>query len=201
MVSLVYLVRHGMTDWNAADRLAGRLPGVGLNAQGRRDGEALAARLGHVPLRRVVSSPLERAQETAALIARRHGLAVATDEAFTEREYAAWQGLLSSEIHARFPEDVRAVDEGGAVAGVEPVAAMAVRMLDGLERLAGAHPGEAVVIVSHADPMRALVARIIAAPAAALRALAVDTASLSRLRVRDGVFVVDYLNSRSHLAG
>lgn len=189
-----------MTDWNAVNRLAGRLPGVSLNAQGRRDGEALAARLATVPLRHIVSSPLERAQETAALIARRHDLAVATDEAFTERAYAVWQGLLSSEIRAQFPEDVCAVAEGGTVTGVEPVDAMAARMLAGVERLAASHAGEAVVVVSHADPVRALVAHIIGMPAASLRAIPVDTASLSRLRRRDGAFVLDYLNSLSHLA-
>ena len=199
MPTLVYLVRHGMTDWNLAHRLAGRLPGVSLNPQGRREAEALAARLASVPLRQIVSSPLDRAQETAALIARHHNLPVTTDGTFTEREYAVWQGLLASEIRDRFPEDARTDAEGGAVPGVEPVDAMAARMLAGVERLAAAHAGGAVVVISHADPLRALVARIVGMPAAALRAVEIDTASLSRLRRRERTFVVDYLNSRSHL--
>jgi len=188
-----------MTDWNLAHRLAGRLPGVSLNPQGRREAEALAARLASVPLRQIVSSPLDRAQETAALIARHHNLPVTTDGTFTEREYAVWQGLLASEIRDRFPEDARTDAEGGAVPGVEPVDAMAARMLAGVERLAAAHAGGAVVVISHADPLRALVARIVGMPAAALRAVEIDTASLSRLRRRERTFVVDYLNSRSHL--
>ncbi len=199
MVTFVYLVRHGMTEWNAAARLAGRLPGISLNAQGRRDAAALAARLAGVPLRRIVTSPLERAAETAALIARTTGVPVERDDAFTERAFPRWEGMLSSEIRARFPEDVRANAAGEVVPGVEPVAAMAARMTEGLLRLAGAHPGETVLIVSHADPLRALVAHIVGAPAPALRTITIDPAALSRVRRRNGLFVVDYLNSRTHL--
>ncbi len=199
MVTFAYLVRHGMTDWNATARLAGRLPGVSLNAQGRRGAAALAARLAGVPLRRIVTSPLERAAETAAVIAETAGLPVECDDAFTERAFPEWEGMLSSEIRARFPDDVRANAAGEVVPGLEPVAAMAERMLAGLQRLTQAHPGETVLIVSHADPIRALVARLIGAPASALRAIAIDPAALSRVRRRNASFTVDYLNSRTHL--
>src|SRR5579884_1271138 len=187
VITTVYLVRHGVTDWNVARRIAGRLPGIALSADGRR--EAVAA------------SPLERAHRTATAIARAHGLAVLEDPAFTEREYARWQGMLSAEIRARDRDAVDAVARGDDVPGVEPVGAMAARMWDGMERLVAGHPGEALVIVSHADPIRALIARIVGMPPARLRALEIGTASLSRLRRRDTGAVVDFANSRAHLAG
>jgi len=198
--TLVYVVRHGMTDWNAARRLAGRLPGVSLNADGRREAEAVAARLSGLPLRAVVSSPMDRARETAALIAERHGEAVTLDDAFVERGYAAWQGLFSSEIRDRFPEDVAAVARGEDVAGVEPVDAMAERIWTGMERLIALHLNEAIAVVSHADPIRALLARILGIPAARLRAITIDTASVSRIRRRERLTLLDYANSRAHLA-
>ena len=201
MPTTLYFVRHGVTDWNAARRLAGRLAGVSLSGDGRREAEAVARRLAAVPLRAVVSSPLDRARETAETIARAHELRVVVDEAFQEREYAAWQGLFSSDIHARFPDDVRAVAGGQSVAGVESVASMAERMWAGMERLAAEHPDGAVAVVSHADPIRALIARVASVPPERLRAITIDTASVSRIRRRGPRAIVDYANSRAHLEG
>jgi len=197
--TVVYLVRHGVTDWNVAHRLAGRLPGISLNPDGRREAAAVASRLAALPIRVVASSPLERAQETAELIARPHGLAVATEVAFLERGYPAWQGLPAAAIRERFRDDVDAVSRSVRVPGVESVEEMAARMWAGLERLVALHPDEAIVIVSHADPIRAVIAHVVGAPPARLRAITIDTASLSRIRRRDTGAVVDYTNSRIHL--
>ncbi|HLN13702.1 MAG TPA: histidine phosphatase family protein [bacterium] len=201
MPTTLYVIRHGITEWNAAHRLAGRLPGVPLSDDGRREASAVSARLAAVPLAAVVSSPIARARETAELIARPHGLTVVSDDAFTEREYAAWQGLFSTEIHARFPDDARALARGEPVTGVESVRAMAERVWDGMERLVLAHPDAAVAIVSHADPIRALITRVIGMPASRLRAVTIDTASVTRIRRRAQRAVVDYANSRTHLEG
>ena len=199
MTTTVYLVRHGVTAWNVAGRLAGRLPGIPLTPDGRREAAAVAARLAALPIRAVAASPIERAQETAAVIARPHGLPVTTDVAFIERGYTAWQGLRSQEIRERFPDAVEMVAHGEHVPGVESVDEMAARVWVGIERLAARHPDEAVVVVSHADPIRALLVHIIGMTAARLRAIGVGTASLSRIRFRDGGAVVDYANSRTHL--
>lgn len=200
MATLVYLLRHGTTDWTAALRLAGRLPGISLNAQGRMESAAVAARLAAVPLRRIVTSPLERALETAGQIAEATGLPVERDEAFTERAFPpAWEGMPSPEIRARFPAGVRAHAAGQAVPGMEPLPAMTERVMAGLRRLAREHADEAVLVVSHGDPIRAAIAHIVGVPAPSLRAIPVDPASLSRVRQRNDVFAVDYLNSRLHL--
>lgn len=199
MPTTLYVVRHGITDWNATSRLAGRLAGVSLSDEGRREADAVARRLASVPLRAVCASPLDRARETAELIARPHGLPVVLDEAFHEREYAAWQGALSVEIRAQYPEEVRAVARGETVAGVESVDAMAERMWAGMDRLAAEFPDAAVAVVSHADPIRALIARITEMPRARLRVITIDTASVSRIRRRPQRAVVDYANSRAHL--
>jgi broad specificity phosphatase PhoE len=195
----LYFVRHGITDWNATSRLAGRLAGVPLSEDGRREANAVARRLASVPLRAVRASPLERARETAELIARPHDLPAIPDEAFLEREYAVWQGAFSVEIRARYPDDVRAVARGETVAGVESVDAMAERMWEGMDRLAAEYPDAAVAVVSHADPIRALIARITGMPSGRLRAITIDTASVSRIRRRPQRAVVDYANSRFHL--
>lgn len=83
MSTTVHLVRHGQVE-NPAGVIYGRLPGYHLSELGRNQARAAAARLAERDLRAVWSSPLERAQETAALIAEPHGLEIVTDERLIE---------------------------------------------------------------------------------------------------------------------
>jgi broad specificity phosphatase PhoE len=79
-MATLYLIGHGAHDL-LGRAMAGRIPGVHLNAEGKRQAERLAERLGEGSLRAIYSSPLERAQETAAPLAARLGLPVQTSEA------------------------------------------------------------------------------------------------------------------------
>ena len=63
----LFLIRHGENDYTKKGKLAGHLPNVHLNKRGRKQAEELAEALKDLPLKAVYSSPLERAQETAAL--------------------------------------------------------------------------------------------------------------------------------------
>ena len=83
MPATVHLVRHGEVE-NPKGVIYGRLPGYHLSERGRRQATAAAARLADSELSIVWASPLERAQETAALIAERHGIEVMTDERLIE---------------------------------------------------------------------------------------------------------------------
>jgi probable phosphomutase (TIGR03848 family) len=91
-VTTLLLVRHGLTDANTGGLLAGWTPGVHLAAKGREQAAALATRLAAVPLSAVVSSPLERCQETAEAIVGGRGIDVVTDERLGECHYGDWTG-------------------------------------------------------------------------------------------------------------
>src|SRR3954453_21435043 len=92
-MTTVLLVRHGLTEANSSGVLAGWTPGVHLADKGRDQTAQLAARLANIPVAGIVSSPLERCQETAAaLAADRHTVAVETDERLGECHYGDWQG-------------------------------------------------------------------------------------------------------------
>jgi probable phosphomutase (TIGR03848 family) len=92
-VTTVLLVRHGRTAANTGGVLAGWTPGIHLDDTGRAQAAALAERLRPVPLAAVVTSPLERCQETvAALLADRDGLAPQVDARLGECHYGDWQG-------------------------------------------------------------------------------------------------------------
>ncbi|MBN9240984.1 MAG: histidine phosphatase family protein [Micrococcales bacterium 70-64] len=146
---LLYLVRHGETDWNRQHRIQG-LTDIPLNdtgrEQARRAGRLLASRDWHA----VVSSPLQRALETATIIADELGLpAPTTDDQLVERNYGEAEGLDFDELNRRFPEDA-------PVPGRERRSAVRKRAMAALLRIAAAHPDESVLVVAHGGLIRAV---------------------------------------------
>ena len=95
----VLLVRHGETDDNAADRFQGRLD-TPLNERGREQSRALADALAGEGLRALYSRPLQRARETAEIVAARLGLEVVLDDRLMEADAGDWAGMLYDEINA-----------------------------------------------------------------------------------------------------
>lgn len=146
---LLYLVRHGETDWNLARRIQGSTD-IPLNATGREQ----AATTGQLLARRkwdaVYSSPLSRAYETASIIADELGLpAPVPVDALVERAYGEAEGLADPELATRFPGDT-------PVPGRESRGAVVARVLPALMELAEAHPDEAIVVVSHGGVIRSV---------------------------------------------
>ncbi|MDP3951792.1 histidine phosphatase family protein [Microbacterium sp.] len=100
----VALVRHGRTAWNLARRMQGRAD-IPLDAHGRAQAESAAELLSRAEWARIVSSPLDRAAETASLIRRKLAHAeVMTDERLIERDYGAAEGMAVSEARERWPD-------------------------------------------------------------------------------------------------
>jgi broad specificity phosphatase PhoE len=147
----LYLVRHGETDWNRQRRIQG-LTDIPLNDTGRAQARLTGMLLTRRPITRVYASPLGRARETAEIIARELGLAEPElHDAFVERNYGAAEGLGFHEIDVRYPEGV-------AVPGRESREHVAARVVPALLAVAVAHPGEAIVVVSHGGAIRAALA-------------------------------------------
>lgn len=146
---LLYLVRHGETDWNRARRIQGSTD-IPLNDTGREQ----AATTGRLLARRrwdaIYSSPLSRAAETASIIAGEVGLEppVLIDE-LVERNYGEAEGLADPELARRFPGDT-------PVPGRETREEVAARVLPALVELAERHPDEAIVVVAHGGVIRSV---------------------------------------------
>lgn len=100
---LVYLVRHGATDWNQAGRIQGQLD-VPLNAEGRAQAQLVAQRLASVEATALYSSDLLRAYETAQIIGQATGLPVIQKPGLREMHFGTWQGLTVQQIRERDPE-------------------------------------------------------------------------------------------------
>jgi len=193
----VLLVRHGRHDWLApTNRFAGRLPGVALNVVGREQSEALGRRLRATPPDRVLSSPMERTRETAEVIGRHVERLVALDERLIETDLGPWQGMRAVDVQARYPEEWRLWRTAPTrlrLPGTEPLSALADRMAAcALESLA---LGGSTMLVSHQDPLLALVCRLLEFPLDGMRRMDIDPGSLTILEVARGRPVLVMLNS------
>jgi len=188
---VVLLVRHGRTP-TTGQVLPGRAPGLHLSDEGRAQAEAVAERIGQLAepedatARRgpvaVYASPLERTQETAKPIARRLGLRVRTERGLLECDFGTWTGAKLSDL-AKKPEwaTVQRNPSGFRFPSGESFLEMQTRMASALARLVERHPGETVVAVSHADPIKAVVAQAAGTPLDLFQRLTVAPCSVSAL--------------------
>lgn len=161
----VLLVRHGTTA-TTGTVLPGRAPGLGLSEAGRAQAEATAARIGALgDVRAVYASPLQRAQETAAPIARAAGRRVRTVEGLNECDFGDWTGRKLADLRRLAAwRQVQGLPSGFRFPGGESFAEMQTRICGTLGELTGRHRGGAIVAVSHADPIKAAVAQAVGTP-------------------------------------
>lgn len=160
----ILLIRHGQTDWNLIKRSQGHLD-IPLNRLGRQQSRLLARRLAGWPISAVYSSDLARASETAEIIGRSLGLTPLLDRALRERNGGIFQGHTAEELERLHPVELRAfLDNGRPPPGGEDNLALARRATPALERIAAAHPGETIALVTHGGTLRVLIAYIMGLP-------------------------------------
>jgi probable phosphoglycerate mutase len=180
------------------------MPGVPLNAQGRDEATRLAERLASVPIAAIVTSPVQRARETADAIAARTNAPVHVDEAFTELDVGAWTGCTFQELGRSHADEWRrfnAFRSGTRAGGGELMLDAQVRAVSAVLALRGAYAGPRVVVVSHADVIKAVVAYFIGMSLDLAQRLEVATASVTTLALDgEGVRLLA-LNDTGRIAG
>jgi len=199
----ILLVRHGTTAYNEGDRLQGQIDNP-LSSRGRDEAERLAARLKDEPIDAFFSSPLQRAQETAAIINRFHNKKMTLIAEFSEIDLGDWEGQNYGQVRERYP-DVHLLwisDPAYPVPGGESFNAVCARTRRGLEKTL-ATGAQTILIAGHASVNRAILANIMELPAAQARVFRTGNAALSQLLLmeneRRSWAVVDFWNSTSHL--
>lgn len=149
-------VRHGATEWNAEGRLQGQ-EDIALSAEGRRQAAALAPLVARLRPEQVVCSDLQRAQETARLLAYP---APELEPRLREADLGAWTGLRSADLRARAGEQYRAWRAGRyAPPNAESWAALRARVDAVLTELQGR--AGATLVVTHGGVIRAACALLI----------------------------------------
>jgi uncharacterized phosphatase len=149
-MTLLYLVRHGETDWNRQRRIQGATD-IPLNELGRTQAREAAGLLARRRFDAVYSSPLQRAFDTGAIIADRLGLDAPTiAPRMIERSYGEAEGMTFDEVEASFPD-------GAPVPGRESRTALRERVEATLLSLAHDNPGRSLVVATHGAVIRAIV--------------------------------------------
>jgi broad specificity phosphatase PhoE len=157
---LVFMTRHGETDWNLEGRWQGHTD-VPLNDRGRAQARAVAEALRKVGLVGLVSSDLARARETAEIVGASLGLGVAyVDADLRERMFGVFEGLTRAQCERLHPEAWRAwVEEQRPADGVELPSSVAARVTAAIRRAAEriGCDGSPVLLVSHGGALRSVV--------------------------------------------
>jgi probable phosphoglycerate mutase len=196
------LLRHGQTALSVHRRYSGR-GNPELTDLGRQQAQAAARYLGERGgIAAVVSSPLQRAFDTAAAAAKALGLDVTVDDDLIETDFGAWEGLTFAEaaerdpaLHARWLSDTATEPPGG-----ESFDAALERVCRARERIVATYRGATVLVVSHVTPIKMLLRLALDAGPSILYRLHLDLASLSIAEFySDGASSVRLVNQTGYL--
>ncbi len=184
----VILLRHGRSTSNTAGTLAGRSEGVDLDDKGREQAQAVVGRIGTLPIRAIVCSPLLRCERTVEPLASALGLDPIVDERISEVDYGSWTGrkigdLVKEPLWAVVQQQPSAAvfPDGEGLAAVQARAVAAVREHDRL--LAEQHDGDVLWLAcTHGDVIKAIVADALGTHLDSFQRITADPAAMSVIR-------------------
>ncbi|MCA3237430.1 MAG: histidine phosphatase family protein [Curvibacter sp.] len=197
------LIRHGETDWNREFRFQGQLD-VPLNAMGLTQARRVAERLAGLGACALISSDLQRAVQTAQVLAHRMGLgAPDTDRGLREQHFGIVEGLRVPDIQARYPQDWAQwvqFDEGYAFDGGESLRVFQARVLAALRALAQVHRGRTLAVVTHGGVLDMVYRSARGLPLSGPRVSEIPNAGINRVQLAGETFeILDWADTR-HLA-
>jgi probable phosphoglycerate mutase len=199
------LLRHGETALTGEKRFSGSGGSdPDLSALGREQAERAARELAEHGggIDAVVSSPLARCRQTAAVAAARLGLDVTVEPGLRETDFGVWDGLTFADVQAQHGESMAAWLGSATAAppGGESFAAVGERVARTRDALLDAHRGRTLLLVSHVTPIKCLVQLALGAPFEALFRMYLAPAALCEVAYYpDGNASVRYVNATAHL--
>lgn len=196
----VLLIRHGINDYVKTHRLACRNPGVHLNEEGIAQAEAMAQRLAGTKIAAVYSSPLERAQETAAPLGRVLNLPVDINEGIMETDCGEWAGQLIEDLSKLdLWKQLQVYPSGVRFPGGESFADIQTRMVRAIEALCTKHAHETIALVSHADPIKLAVAFFAGIPLDLFQRIVIAPASITEIEFSTLRPAIVRINDSAHI--
>jgi probable phosphomutase (TIGR03848 family) len=196
----ILFVRHGQTA-TTGKVLPGRAAGLHLSEAGHTQAEGAASRLSGAKVAAVYASPLERTRETAAPIAKALGLRVRVERDLLECDFGRWTGAELKKL-MKLPEwhTVQRYPSGFRFPDGESFPEMQARISRAVDRARHRHPGETVVAVSHADPIKAAVAAAMGTHLDLFQRIVISPCSITAIVYGAGGPAVLAVNSLGSLA-
>jgi len=193
----IIFLRHGQAKNNTERILAGRTEGIPLTEIGIKQAEHTAELLEHMNISAIYSSPIQRAKHTAEIVAEHNSLNVTLDERLIELDMGKFTGVPYDEIftsHGNVFMKFYNSELEIAHNGVETFTEVKKRVLGIVDHVIEKHPDENVVLVTHMDPIKAMLSTIIDLSPTNLFELIIANASLNIFREKERKFSLSGLN-------
>lgn len=196
MIVILYLVRHGETDWNLLRRIQGTSD-IPLNKNGLEQAEKLAAWFRTRPVEVIFSSDLIRAKKTAMMVGEALDLPVKVSPILRERTFGELEGITMEEFREHFPHEPNPWEIVGKY-GIESIEDMKKRMVNKLEEIMEQHANRHVLVVSHGGAINAFIHHITNGEWGTGKTKLENT-SVSRFAYESGLWNALQINDTSHL--
>lgn len=193
----IIFLRHGQAKNNTERILAGRTEGVPLTDVGKQQAQHTAELLEHMNISAIYSSPIQRAKHTAEIVGKHNSLDVTIDDRLIELDMGKFTGMAYDEIfndHGNVFMKFYQGDLEIAHNGVETFDEVKKRVLGIVDHVIENHPDENVVLVTHMDPIKAMLSTVVDLSPTNLFELIIANASLNLFRENKRKFSISGLN-------
>ena len=195
---MIIFLRHGQAENNTKKILAGRSPGVNLTETGIGQAEQSGRMLKELNISAIYSSPIDRAIQTANIVGNHCDLEVVTDDRLIELDMGKFTKMPYDEIFARhgnvflkFYEGSEEVSENG----VETFSQVQKRVFEMVDFVIDKHKNENVVLVTHMDPIKAMIGKVLKLRSEVLFELIIANASLNVFKNSEQKFYLTAINA------
>jgi probable phosphoglycerate mutase len=197
-MGLIIFLRHGQAQNNTSRVLAGRASGVPLTPKGIAQANDIGKFLKSLDISHIYASPIERAHKTAQIVGQHIGLSTTIDERLYELEMGKFSGMAYDDLFAKhgnvflkFYQGDPTIEENG----VETFAQVKNRVLSMVDHVRKEHPGKNVLLVTHMDPIKAMISNVMNLNAQSLFELIIANASLTIVRDEQTKFSLSAINA------
>ena len=197
IVGQIIFLRHGQAKNNTERVLSGRTPGVPLTDKGITQAQQTAELLEHMNISAIYSSPIQRAKHTAEIVGEHNSIDVQIDDRLIELDMGKFTGVPYDEIFANHGNVFLKFYNGEleiAHNGVETFADVKKRVTSIVDEIIEKHPDQNVVLVTHMDPIKAMLSNVVDLSPTNLFELIIATASLQLFREKDRKFSLSGIN-------
>ena len=195
---MIIFLRHAQAENNTKRILAGRTEGVPLTKTGIEQAERIAKYLAPIDISAIYSSPIERAKHTAEIVAKNSSLEVVLDERLTEIDMGKFTRMNYDDMFAKYGNIFLKFYENDPVISeheVETFPNVQKRVLDLVDHVLKKHNNENVILVTHMDPIKSMLAKVMNLAPETLFELIIANASLTIVKEQDKKFSLSAINA------
>jgi len=197
---LIIFLRHAQARNNVEKILAGRSKGIPLTELGIKQAERIASFIKPLNISKIYSSPIDRAIHTTQIVAEKLNLEYSLDERLTEIEMGSFSGMLYEEMFAKHGNIFLKFYQGNYMiekSGVETFSRVKKRVLDMVNYCFKKHNGQNILLVTHMDPIKAMISTVLQLKPESLYELVIRNASLTLIKKEQSNYSVVAINSMS----